>query len=48
MKVAYKKFDNIFIDYEHWHQLVNNTDSPLKIVEIQYGIECIESDIERK
>jgi len=44
----YKKFDNIFIDYEQWHQLVNNTDSPLKIVEIQYGIECIESDIERK
>lgn len=31
-----------------WHQLINNTDQPLKIVEIQYGTECIEEDIERK
>lgn len=31
-----------------WHQLINNTDQPLKIVEIQYGTKCIEEDIERK
>jgi len=31
-----------------WHQLINNTDNPLKIVEIQYGTRCEESDIERK
>lgn len=31
-----------------WHQLINDTDQPLKIVEIQYGTNCIEEDIERK
>lgn len=36
------------IDKEYWHQLVNETDRPLKIVEIQYGETCTEEDIERK
>lgn len=31
-----------------WHQLVNLTNSPLKIVEIQYGDQCREEDIERR
>lgn len=31
-----------------WHQLTNPYDVPCKIVEIQYGLECIEEDIERK
>ena len=31
-----------------WHQLTNPFDVPCKIVEIQYGEICIESDIERK
>jgi cytidyltransferase-like protein len=31
-----------------WHQLSNPYDMPLKIVEIQYGEQCIEEDIERK
>ena len=31
-----------------WHQLVNPYDVPCKLVEIQYGIECEEEDIERK
>jgi len=43
----YQKFDRVFIDYKEWHQLVNSSNEPLKIIEIQYGIECIESDIER-
>ena len=30
-----------------WHQLRNDTTLPLKIIEIQYGTECIEEDIER-
>jgi cytidyltransferase-like protein len=30
-----------------WHQLKNETAEPLKIVEIQYGSLCDESDIER-
>lgn len=31
-----------------WHQLHNPTDQPLKVIEIQYGVECTEEDIERK
>jgi cytidyltransferase-like protein len=31
-----------------WHQLTNPYDEPVKIVEIQYGNNCIEEDIERK
>jgi mannose-6-phosphate isomerase-like protein (cupin superfamily) len=31
-----------------WHQLTNPFDEPCKIIEIQYGIKCIEEDIERK
>jgi mannose-6-phosphate isomerase-like protein (cupin superfamily) len=31
-----------------WHQLANETDKPLKLIEIQYGTNCIEEDITRK
>lgn len=31
-----------------WHQLSNPYSEPCRIVEIQYGVECIEEDIERK
>ena len=31
-----------------WHQGINTTDSPCHILEVQYGSECIESDIERR
>lgn len=31
-----------------WHRLCNNTNNPLKIVEIQYGEKCVEEDIERE
>ena len=31
-----------------WHRLSNPYDKPCRIVEIQYGEECIEEDIERK
>ena len=33
---------------EQWHQLINQTTEPVKIVEIQYGNKCDEEDIERK
>jgi cytidyltransferase-like protein len=36
------------INVTEWHQLENTTDKPLKIIEIQYGNNCIEEDIERK
>lgn len=31
-----------------WHQLVNDTDNSLKVIEIQYGTLCDESDIQRR
>jgi cytidyltransferase-like protein len=31
-----------------WHQLTNPFKEPCRIIEIQYGKECIEGDIERK
>ena len=45
---VYQKFDSLHISKTEWHQLCNETDKPLKIVEIQYGSNCVEEDIERK
>jgi D-beta-D-heptose 7-phosphate kinase/D-beta-D-heptose 1-phosphate adenosyltransferase len=45
---VYNKFRSINIAANQWHRLANETDKPLKIIEIQYGNECIEEDIERK
>ena len=45
---VYQKFDSLHISKTKWHQLCNETDKPLKIVEIQYGDNCVEEDIERK
>lgn len=42
------KHQEIDIPAGTWHQLINDTDQPLKIVEIQHGRNCIEEDIERK
>lgn len=44
----YKKHQHIWIDNRQWHQLRNETKEPLKIIEIQYGENCIEEDIERR
>lgn len=30
-----------------WHQLINGTNKPLSIIEIQFGSECVEEDIVR-
>lgn len=43
-----KLFKDETINISEWHQLENRTDKPLKIIEIQYGVNCIEEDIERK
>lgn len=42
-----QKQDSINIAKETWHRVYNYGTQPLKIVEIQYGEECVESDIER-
>ena len=44
----YKKFEHIHINRQSWHQLCNEGDTPLKVIEIQYGENCVEEDIERK
>jgi cytidyltransferase-like protein len=36
------------INPNEWHQLHNPTDKPLRVIEIQYGEQCEEEDIERK
>lgn len=45
---TYGQFVTIHIPKNEWHQLANETDKPLKLIEIQYGTECVEEDIERK
>ena len=40
--------DQWTIPVESWHRLHNPHDTPCKIVEIQYGIACVEEDIERR
>ena len=45
---VYEQFQHVHIRQTEWHQLSNETDRPLKIIEIQYGKNCIEEDIERK
>jgi cytidyltransferase-like protein len=42
------KHQEYSISIAEWHQLTNPFDKPCKIVEIQYGEQCIEEDIERK
>jgi mannose-6-phosphate isomerase-like protein (cupin superfamily) len=37
-----------FVARQEWHQLTNPFSEPCKIVEIQYGPECLEEDIERR
>ena len=44
----YKLFDNLHIPKGEWHQLANEEHVPLKILEIQYGSDCSEDDIERQ
>lgn len=40
--------EHTFIACREWHQLCNETDKPLKLIEIQYGEDCVEEDILRK
>lgn len=41
-------FESYTIGEKVWHQGQNNTDEPCHILEVQYGKECKEEDIERK
>lgn len=45
--VKLSKHDSIDISKGDWHKLCNPYDVPCKIIEIQYGESCDETDIER-
>jgi mannose-6-phosphate isomerase-like protein (cupin superfamily) len=44
----YNPMESLFIKVGEWHQLENQGQEPLRIVEIQYGSECSEEDILRR
>ena len=44
----YRQFDCLYIHRQQWHQLCNETDRPLRVIEIQHGDNCVENDIERQ
>jgi D-beta-D-heptose 7-phosphate kinase/D-beta-D-heptose 1-phosphate adenosyltransferase len=45
---VFHKHQSLHIKKSEWHQICNPGNVPLKIVEIQYGTDCVEEDIERK
>ena len=45
---TFNQHEYIFIGRNQWHMLCNETNEPLKLIEIQYGNNCVEEDIERK
>lgn len=47
LRVTLNKHDELHIPVGTWHQLANETSGDVRIVEIQYGENCIEEDIER-
>ena len=47
-KTTLGRHGSYFVARQEWHQLTNPFTEPCKIVEIQYGPECTEEDIERK
>ena len=46
-KLQLNKFDHYLVPIGHWHQISNPSNVKTHIIEIQYGEDCIESDIER-
>jgi mannose-6-phosphate isomerase-like protein (cupin superfamily) len=47
-KREYEMYEQLVIPLGSWHMLSNTTNKPARIIEIQYGDQCIEDDIERK
>lgn len=48
MKNTKRENEEYIIGALVWHQGQNNYTEPCHILEVQYGIECVESDIERR
>lgn len=45
--ILLQRFDQWFVKIGHWHQITNPFDEVCKIIEIQFGEETVEDDIER-
>lgn len=43
----YTANEHLWIRINQWHQLANEGNEPLRLIEIQYGEDCIEEDITR-
>ena len=48
VKCSLTMHEHTFIKVNEWHQLCNETNQPLKLIEIQYGDRCVEEDIQRR
>lgn len=44
----YNTWDHIHVPIDQWHRLANESDTDLHMIEIQYGFNCTEEDIERQ
>jgi len=47
VKTKLNKFDHFVVPVRQWHQIINLSEKQTHIIEIQYGEECVEDDIER-
>ena len=45
--IILNKFDHYLVPQGEWHQITNPYSETCHIIEIQYGDECVEEDIER-
>lgn len=48
LKCSMINHEHTFIKCGEWHMLCNEGTQPLKLIEIQYGENCVEEDIERR
>ena len=46
-KIKLNKFDYHVVAQEQWHQIINPFKKSVHLIEIQYGDECVEDDIQR-
>ena len=46
-EISLNKFDYFLVKQNEWHQIINPNKEECRIIEIQYGKEVVESDIER-
>jgi len=47
LRGTYTKHQTLYIKNKEWHMLANETTDPLKLIEIQFGENCVEEDITR-